>query len=97
MNNKTIKESAHEYFRRAQLHLEPAGSEYGFVAGVDYATKWNKINISDIKTFPQENEPILVKDDDWLSVGSRNGGVFFTDGDSIELTNGLEWRLIYFK
>ena len=37
---KTIKEAAHEYFRRAQLHLAPAGSEYGFVAGVEFAQRW---------------------------------------------------------
>ena len=97
MINKTIKEAAHEYFRKAQLMLAPSGSEYGFIAGVEHATTWNKINIADIKTFPDENEPVLVKDGSWLYVGVRHGPVLFTDGDSIEITNNLEWRLIYFK
>ena len=97
MNYKTIKEAAHEYFRKAQLMLVPSGSEYWFIAGVEYATTWNKINIADIKTFPDENEPVLVKDGDWLFVGVRNGCVFFTDAESFELTNDIEWRLIYFK
>lgn len=88
MNYKTIKEAAHEYNLVGNLI---------FKKGVEYATTWNKINITDVKTFPDENEPVLVKDGDWLSVGSRHGSVFFTDGDSIEITNDLEWRLIYFK
>lgn len=94
---KTIKEAAHEYFRKAQLMLAPSGSEYGFIAGVEYATKWNKINIADIKTFPEEKEPVLVKDGNWLFVGVRYGSAFFTDGDSIEIINNFEWRLINFK
>ena len=68
-----------------------------FKAGVELATNWNKINIADIKTFPEENEPILVKDGNWLFVGVRYGSAFFTDGDSIEIINNFEWRLINFK
>ena len=97
MNYKTIKEAAHEYFRKAQLMLVPSGSEYGFMAGVEYATNWNKINIDDIKTFPEENEPVLIKDGEWLFVGVRHGCVFFTDVENIEITNDIEWRLINFK
>ena len=88
MNYKTIKEAAHEYNLVGNLI---------FKKGVEYATTWNKINIADVKTFPDENEPVLVKDGDWLFVGVRNGCVFFTDAESFELTNDLEWRLIYFK
>ena len=48
-------------------------------------------------TYVEEKEPVLVKDGEWLCVGVRHGCVFFTDGDSIEITNDLEWRLINFK
>ena len=37
---KTIKEAAHEYFRKAQLGLENPGSESGFIAGVEFAQRW---------------------------------------------------------
>lgn len=65
---KTIKEAAHEYFRRAQLHLAPAGSEYGFVAGVEFAQQFHPIE-RDKDWFTtskqdeefQKNFPILVK------------------------------------
>ena len=39
----TIKEAAHEYFRKTQLHLAPAGGEYGFVAGVEFAQQFYPI------------------------------------------------------
>ena len=56
-NMKTIKEAAHEYFRRAGLHLEPAGSEYGFVAGVEFAQRW----ISVEEELPPIGEMVLTK------------------------------------
>ena len=88
MSNKTIEEAAFGYNLVGKVI---------FKKGVLYATTWNKINIDDVKTFPDENEPVLVKDGDWLFVGVRNGSAFFTDGDSIEIINNFEWRLINFK
>ena len=88
MSNKTIKEAAHEYNLVGNLI---------FKKGVEYATKWNKIDINDVETFPEEKEPVLVKDGYWLFVGVRNKCIFVTDVDSIEITNDLEWRLINFK
>ena len=65
---KTIKEAAHEYFRRAQLHLAPAGSEYGFVAGVEFSQQFYPIERDEdgFTTSKQDEEfqknfPILVK------------------------------------
>ena len=97
MSKKKIKEAAHEYFRKAQLMIVPSGSEYGFMAGVAFATKWSKIDVNDINTFPEENELVLVKDGGWLFVGVRHGCVFVTDRENIEITNDLKWRLINFK
>lgn len=88
MSNKTIKEAAREYNLVGNLI---------FKKGVEYATKWNKIDVNDVETFPEEKEQVLVKDGYRLFVGVRNRCVFVTDGDGIEITNDLEWRLIYFK
>lgn len=88
MSNKTIEEAAFGYNLVGKVI---------FKKGVAYATTWNIINIDDVETFPEENEPVLVKDGNWLFVGVRYGSAFFTDGDSIEITNNLEWRLINFK
>lgn len=100
---KTIEESAIECANKyveGYRNFYPA-NEGDFIdvfeSGVEYATNWNKINIADIKTFPEENEQILVKDGCWLFVGVRHGYVFFTDGDSVEVTNDIEWRPINFK
>ena len=64
----TIKEAAHEYFRKTQLHLAPAGSEYGFVAGVEFAQQFypierDKDGFTTLKQDEefQKNFPILVK------------------------------------
>ena len=54
---KTIKEAAHEYFRKAQLHLAPAGSEYGFVAGVEFAQRWISID----EELPPVSQQVIVK------------------------------------
>ena len=97
MNYKTIKEAVHKYFRKAQLMLAHSGSEYGFIAGVEYATTWNKIDVNDVETFPEEHELVLIKDGEWLYVGVRRGCVFLTDLENIEITNDIEWRLINFK
>ena len=88
MSNKTIEEAVFGYNLVGKVI---------FKKGVAFATKWNKINIADIKTFPEEKEPVLVKDGNWLFVGVRYGSAFFTDGDSIEIINNFEWRLINFK
>ena len=53
---KTIKEAAHEYFRKAQLGLENPGSESGFIAGVKFAQRW--ISVED--ELPQEQGYYLV-------------------------------------
>ena len=62
---KTIKEAAHEYFRRAQLHLAPAGSEYGFVAGVEYAQRW--ISVDEKPDTPNRDEE-GISYSDWLLI-----------------------------
>ena len=60
MSNKTIEE--------ASFGLNLVGKVI-FKKGVAFATKWNKINIADIKTFPEEHELVLIKDCEWLYVG----------------------------
>lgn len=90
----TIEQALDEAYKNAGSN---AYFGNGFKKGVEYATNWNKINIADIKTFPEEKEPVLVKDGGWLFVGVRHGYVFFTDGDSVEVTNDIEWRPINFK
>ena len=56
---KTIKEAAHEYFRKAQLGLENPGSESGFIAGVEFAQRW----ISVEEELPREGTSVLIKND----------------------------------
>ena len=88
MNYKTIKEVEYWYNSVGKII---------FKKGVEFATKWSKIDVNDINTFPEEKEPVLVKNGEWLFVGVRHGCVFFTDVENIEITNDLEWRLINFK
>ena len=98
MNYKTIKEAAMDYCSETDGYKFIARSPFkSFEAGVEYATTWNKIDVTDVKTFPDENEPVLVKDGDWLFVGVRNRCIFVTDVESVEITNDIEWRLINFK
>ena len=88
MINKTIEEAAFGYNLAGKII---------FKKGVEYATAWNKIDVNDVETFPEEHEPVLVKDGYCLFVGVRNRCIFVTDVDGIEITNDLEWRLINFK
>ena len=88
MSNKTIEEAVFGYNLVGKVI---------FKKGVAFATKWRKIDVNDTNTFPEENEPVLVKDGEWLFVGVRHGCVFFTDIENIEITNDIEWRLINFK
>lgn len=54
---ETIKEAAHEYFRKAQLGLENPGSESGFIAGVKFTQRWISVEeeLPEITTLNKHN------------------------------------------
>ena len=86
---KTIKEAAHEYFRRAQLHLAPAGSEYGFVAGVEFAQRWISID----EELPTVSQQVIVKlKNDWHACTWLLG-----DGTFAYNIKPTHWRYIDLK
>ena len=89
---KTIKEAAHEYFRRAGLHLEPAGSECGFVAGVEFAQRWTPVE----EELPNEMECVLLKSE---YLGSINYDVGFLMRGKFKTKNGkpTHWRPVNLK
>ena len=86
---KTIKEAAHEYFRKAQLHLAPAGSEYGFVAGVEFAQRWIPIE----EELPPVSQQVIVKlKNDWHTCTWLLG-----DGTFAYNVKPTHWRPINLK
>ena len=86
---KTIKKAANEYFRKAQLHLAPAGSEYGFVAGVEYAQRWISID----EELPPVSQQVIVKlKNNWHTCTWLLG-----DGTFAYNINPTHWRYIDLK
>ena len=87
---KTIKEAAHEYFRKAQLGLENPGSESGFIAGVEFAQRW--ISVED--ELPSIGDHILIK----LKRDKLKIWRIFNEDDRILVSNyATHWRPIELK
>lgn len=97
---KSIKEAAHEYFRRAQLHIAPAGSECGFVAGVEFAQQM----ISFDEEKPEYYTPVIVEYGKlqviaWLAWSETGGYIWTINGTDVVLVYkpNVKWRHINVK
>ena len=91
---KTIKEAAHEYFRKTQLGLENPGSESGFIAGVEFAQRW--ISVED--ELPEEPTFLIAKKLNGLVLGLfYNANKDFMYGEVIQTSQVTHWRPIELK
>jgi hypothetical protein len=85
-----IKDAAHEYFIKGQIHLGPCDSENAFKAGVEFAQRW----ISVKEKLPPVNgygfsDRVITK---------KSNGAIFIEKINIANMAGIKfWRPIEYK